>query len=150
MRQNPYLPQSWHINNFTNISEEQRKILDMASSFSICSGTTIPIKRNNNSLMYFTSTDRIIHHPEVLYLFSYALTVYWDIYQKIVDNLKLAQLTEKEKEVLFLKKKGLLSKNISSDLNISMATVAFHLKNIRQKLKCSRTEQAIYNCSKSF
>lgn len=145
-----YLPQTWHVNDFINISEKERKFFEIASNFSICSGTTIHIKNNDASTVYFTSVDRIIYHPEVLYILSHAIRIYWDVYQKHISNLAFLQLTQKEKEIFLLKKQGLLSKNIASDLNISMATVAFHLKNIRQKLKCSRTEQAVYSCINDF
>lgn len=140
-----YFPQTWHVNDFNNLSDPERKIFEIASDFSISTGTTIPIKNIDASKIYFTSADRIIHHPEVLYILSHAARIYWDVYQKQISNISFTQLTQKEKEIFLLKKQGLLSKNIADNLNISMATVAFHLKNIRQKLKCSRTEQAVYS-----
>ena len=54
-------------------------------------------------------------------------------------------LTKREEEVLAALAKGLLYKEISAQLSISLDTVKKHCKNIYQKLKVrNRTEAANY------
>ena len=88
--------------------------------------------------------DTNIHHPEVLYVLSNASHIYLNRkeYFEIKDIFNL--LTDKEMQVLVLKAEGYQIKQVSSELSISDATVLFHLKNLKKKLGCISTEQAIF------
>ena len=54
----------------------------------------------------------------------------------------LAQLTRREREVLSLLAEGLTNQGIASRLNVSLNTVASHLKNVYPKLHVSSRAQA--------
>ncbi|HZW63444.1 MAG TPA: helix-turn-helix transcriptional regulator [Flavobacteriaceae bacterium] len=57
------------------------------------------------------------------------------------------KLSEREKEVADLLSKGLSSKNIGEQLNISFNTVESHRKNLLQKLKAKNTAELVYKLS---
>jgi DNA-binding NarL/FixJ family response regulator len=59
------------------------------------------------------------------------------------------QLTNREKEILFLIREGFLSKEIASKLNISLYTVNNHRKNILAKLDVDNVIEAI-NIARSY
>ncbi len=69
----------------------------------------------------------------------------------IIDRIKLdtkqkvttSPLSERELEVLQLLAEGMLKKEISEALNVSVPTVAFHVKNIFQKLEVSNAPAAV-------
>ncbi|WP_337099388.1 LuxR C-terminal-related transcriptional regulator [Paenibacillus sp. YIM B09110] len=52
-------------------------------------------------------------------------------------------LTEKEEKVLLLLTEGFIYKEIAAQLNITMDTVKFHLKNIYRKLEVHNRDQAV-------
>ena len=57
----------------------------------------------------------------------------------------VAQLTEREVEILRLLAEGLSNKSISERLSLSENTIKYHLKNILQKLNVqNRTEAVMY------
>jgi DNA-binding NarL/FixJ family response regulator len=56
---------------------------------------------------------------------------------------KRAKLTEREKEILSLMKRGLGDAAISKELGITYPTVVFHITNIRKKLEVTSRQQAI-------
>lgn len=58
----------------------------------------------------------------------------------------LDNLTPREKEIITLLAKGLSSKEISSQLNLSVHTIQKHRKNILQKTGCTNTSQLISSC----
>lgn len=55
----------------------------------------------------------------------------------------IVPLSEREKQVLFCLSKGLLNKEISSELNISIDTVKKHNKNIFRKIGVRNRVEAI-------
>ncbi len=61
----------------------------------------------------------------------------------------LEKLTKKEKEILFYLCKGLLNKEISDQLNISIDTVKKHNKNIFRKTGVRNRSEAIILCNTS-
>ncbi len=54
--------------------------------------------------------------------------------RKIAENNTMVQLSAREIDVLKLIVKGLYSKEIADELNISLATVAFHRNNLAKKI----------------
>ncbi|MGJ8639840.1 MAG: response regulator [Opitutaceae bacterium] len=58
-------------------------------------------------------------------------------------TVTVSPLSERELEVLKLLAEGMLKKEISEALNVSVATVAFHVKNVFQKLDVSNAPAAV-------
>lgn len=58
---------------------------------------------------------------------------------------KYSILSNREKEIILLIKKGYMSKEISSELNISHHTVNRHRQNILQKLNVSNSLEAVHS-----
>ncbi|MCB0517850.1 MAG: hypothetical protein H6577_12565 [Lewinellaceae bacterium] len=63
--------------------------------------------------------------------------------ERLKNQLMLFRLTDREKEILALIVKGLTSKEIAGQLNISKLTVDTHRKHIQQKLEISNTVELI-------
>ena len=61
--------------------------------------------------------------------------VYGDVQTNTESEIYKEKLSEREKEVLRLIVKGLINKEISKELNISLPTVIFHRNNICTKLQ---------------
>ena len=62
---------------------------------------------------------------------------------KLKSEIKIARLSEREREVLQLISKGFTSKKIAGQLNISKLTVDTHRKHIQQKLEVSNVVEVI-------
>ena len=62
---------------------------------------------------------------------------------KLKSEIKMARLSEREREVLQLISKGFTSKKIAAYLNISKLTVDTHRKHIQQKLEVSNVVELI-------
>lgn len=137
-------PHCWHIDKFTDITNNQKKLLSEGNDFGIKKGTTIPLLPTDKFQGFLTLIDTNIHHPDVLYILSNASNIYANRKERIELRNKFNSLTDKEMKVLSLKAEGYLSKQISHELSLSDATVLFHLKNIRRKLGFTTTEQAIF------
>ena len=75
-------------------------------------------------------------------------TVSYPSYLKIV-SADVEKLTATERQVLKLLGRGMKNKEISEFLNISLNTVAYHTKNIYQKLGVNNRTQAT-NIAKSM
>lgn len=52
--------------------------------------------------------------------------------------------TDKELRIIEMKCEGILNKNIITELNISVGTMNFHLKNIRRKMNVTTMEHALF------
>lgn len=137
------IPCYWHIDKFSDVNDNQKKILIEAFDFGIKSGTIVPILPNGKMCGLLSLIDTNIHHPEVLYVLSNASHIYLNRNEYFELRNKFNLLTDKEMQVLSLKAEGYLIKQVSAELLISDATVFFHLKNIRKKLGLISTEQAV-------
>jgi len=62
---------------------------------------------------------------------------------QLKNEIKIARLSEREKEVFFLIAKGFTSKKIADVLNISKLTVDTHRKHIQNKLEVSNMAELI-------
>lgn len=62
---------------------------------------------------------------------------------KLKNEIKIARLSEREKDVLQLIAQGFTSKKIADELNISKLTVDTHRKHIQQKLEVSSMVELI-------
>jgi DNA-binding CsgD family transcriptional regulator len=137
-------PHYWNINKFADISTDQENILKEGCDFGIKRGTTIALLPHNKCVGYLTLVDTNIHHPEALCVLSKAAEIYINTKHDLDQKQAFRTLTNKEISVLALKAEGYMIKQISDDLQISDATVIFHLKNIRAKLGVITTEQAVF------
>jgi DNA-binding CsgD family transcriptional regulator len=137
-------PHFWHIDKFNEITDTQKNMLSEACDFGITRGTTIPLLPNNKFNGYLTLIDTNIHHPETLYVLSNAAHIYVNKKSDLEKKQAFDLLTDKEILVLAFKADGLMTKQIADKLQVSDATVIFHLKNIRKKLGCLTTEQAVF------
>jgi DNA-binding CsgD family transcriptional regulator len=138
------IPCYWHIDKFSDINKNQKKILVEASDFGIKRGTIVPLLPNGKMSGLLSLIDTNIQHPEVLHVLSNASHIYLNRKEYFELRNKFNLLTDKEMQVLSLKAEGYRIKQISSELSISDATVLFHLKNLKKKLGFMSTEQVIF------
>ncbi len=59
-------------------------------------------------------------------------------------NKKIEMLTKREKEILYLMAQGHTDREIGTELNISLVTVGFHVKNAKKKLGAKNKCHAVY------
>lgn len=103
------------------------------------SGTSV-IAWNVGSNQHKTEVDKILkdYHDTLKLLCFHA--------QRLLINSASApqkKLTSRECEVLKLMASGLRNKQIAAQLALSISTIEYHLRNIRQKLQAKTIEQAL-------
>jgi DNA-binding CsgD family transcriptional regulator len=99
--------------------------------FSMCIDITGYKKDNDMTLTIFKLDEENIYHK----VFDYAINEKW------LDEQY--QISEREVEVLSLIANGNSTKQIASQLNLSVHTVNAHRKNILKKTKCKTVAEAV-------
>lgn len=137
--------------------------LEAKSKLANIAHSRIRIKDAENNYLYIDNSTQVIcispHDKIWLVLCCYTISPDQspapDIHACIVDrssgNIKRLYLsekrskilTEREKEILLLVKKGKSSKQIAADLGISINTVSRHRQNILEKLSVGNSPEAI-------
>lgn len=145
------MPFVWRSEEFQDISHVQKNILYEAHDFGIDNGTTIPLIPHKEFQGFLTILDKCFLHPEVIYLISIAANLCTERIVALQSNPNdLSHLTNKEIEILELKSRGIPNKKLTYELGVSLATINFHLKNIRKKLDAISTEQALLKFSNTL
>lgn len=117
--------------------------MNTASDYGIKWGETIPLVPHPKYQGFMTIANAPPLHHEVLYTVQYIANICVDKIVPMMCCKGLGSLTKREIEILTLKSEGLVIKALSNQLNLSNSTIVFHLKNIRDKLGVSSTEQAL-------
>ena len=60
---------------------------------------------------------------------------------------QISNITNREREIIWLLAQGFTTKQIGHQLNISPTTVITHRNNLRDKLKCKNCPELIYRAS---
>ena len=137
------LPFSWKGNEMRDLTPTQERLFSEAHDFVVKTGITLSVPSCTGQT-FLTLLDYESHHPSALYALSLAAQSYWHFIQTTKAKNLLSLLTAREREIIFLKTKGLAMKGVATTLNISESTVVFHLTNIKKKLKVSNSEQALF------
>ena len=125
------LPFSWSSNKIKNLTPTQERLFSVAHDFGINTGITLSVPSQTGQI-FLTLLDHENHHPFALYALSLAAQSYWHFTQITKAKTLLSLLTAREREIIFLKTKGLAMKTVATTLNISESTVVFHLTNIKK------------------
>lgn len=136
-------PFEWYTENFKILFPLQQELMKEAEAFGIRSGITIPLLPHSTFHGFFTIFNQSSLHPDIVYILSLVANVCTDKIMEIKKGKVLKNLTEREKEILSQRSRGLSVKSIGHNLNISESAVAFHLTNIRKKLNAQTTEHAV-------
>jgi DNA-binding CsgD family transcriptional regulator len=139
-----------HSYNFKRPDGNEAKIMERVS-FIISPDTLVPVGavgsvidithfKNNDSIVHTIESVNKIHKNEVRTL----------LYKKTYFNDEcLAQLSEREMEVLKWMVEGLASKQIADKMRISVNTISNHRRNMLQKTNCLNTIELIAHIAKS-
>lgn len=137
------LPFHWEGSKMTDLTPIQERLVSQAHDFGIKTGITLSVPSSTGQA-FLTLLDYQELHPSALYVLSLAAQSYWHFMQTTQAKELLNLLTTREREIIFLKTKGLAMKNVAISLNISESTVVFHLTNIKKKLNVANSEQALF------
>lgn len=133
-------------------TRSQRRLLDEAAEFGICSGFTIPIHDRRGgvaALTFAASEDRVAllrmddRYHRAFQLIATCFHIHVRRTHSDVLLVDGVQLTRRELECLQWAAKGKSAWEIGSILGIKRRTVAFHLDNTRQKLGVRTIAQAV-------
>ncbi len=136
-------PFSWHTTSFQNLTLAQQNYMNIANDFGVKWGETIPLIPHEEYHGFITISNSPSLHPEVLYIIQYIANICVDKIALLFGDKRSKFLSPRECEILMLKLEGLAIKQICDHLNLSISTINFHLKNIREKLDAHSTEQAL-------
>lgn len=117
------------------VFEEDEKIFD-----ALCAGATGYLVKNSTPHKFYEAIHDIYNGGSPMSA-SIARKVVSSFRQRSQPAKELAQLSQREQEILHLLAKGLRYKEIAAQLFISQETVRTHIRNIYEKLQVeSRTE----------
>lgn len=134
----------WHIEKFKDITLQQKKMLKEADDFGIRFGTTLSLLPTQEYRYVMTLLDANIDNAHVLHGVAMAANYYVRERQKREITHTIKTLTNKQQEILALKKKGYPIKKIADVLGKDISTIHLHLYNIKEKLAVTSSDQVMY------
>lgn len=123
-------PFYWNEKTFKILSHYQKDYFSDAKSFGIIEGITIPLFPTPLYHAFVNIFNKKKLSPRVINDITLVCQQYLVSYYSREGNV----LTKREKEVLKFLSQGFHIKEISSRLNLSFSTVAFHANNAKKKL----------------
>jgi len=139
-----HVPFSWDLKWMSSFGPIQKEFSSCSYDFSIKYGTLLPSLPYDHGQMFLNVLDHTNINPSTLHMLSIGLILYEERKAYLARNEKIKLLTSREKEILNLYSKGFTWKAIAKPLGITENTVAFHLKNLRQKLGVHSSAQALF------
>lgn len=132
------------------ITDDQTRMMFEGKESGLNSGIGVPLRCAHGALAGIgaASSDKSLKVTDYMLCYSNMLSHhFYKCYLSIMEDSKLAEkipvnLTQKEKDVLYLCANGEKRRNISSRLHISTHTVDFHIRNIQRKLSARNITEA--------
>lgn len=115
------------------VFENSERVFD-----ALCAGASGYITKSSGTKLMLEALDEMVRGGAPM-----SANIARMVVQSFNKNSKPNILTQREQEILLLLSKGKSYKSISTMLQISLATVKFHLKNIYIKMQVSNKEDAI-------
>ncbi len=136
-------PFAEHIHSFKGITPIQKRILLEKESFGIEHEAVIPMGITSNSQAFLIIANQKRIYPDQNFTLIFMCQAYENIKNQLIFKKKSSILSAREIEILRLRYRGALIKQICHELGISKSTVAFHLDNAKKKLEAKNLNEAL-------
>lgn len=131
------------------LTKPERDMMGIANEVGVKDGFIVPLPLFNGDIMVVSfQGDRVDDDPDIeAYLRSLALYFGVEGYRLATQSNQkgnlLVEITRRQMEIIHLSATGYTNKAIANELNITVSTVEFHLKRVRDRLGVRNTKEAI-------
>lgn len=141
-----HTPFQWNTSNLLqkDLNKKQQKFIEEANDRGIRKGITLPLLPQLKEQSFLTILDYNNLHAEVLSVLSAASDMYCRRRKYFKTRSLFNRLTQRELEAIHHKSQGTSLQEISRTLQISPATVNFHLQRACKKLEVPSVQQALF------